>query len=98
MKTHAEIYQALIDGKTFVNERGYEAKLIDGKLDSNWAFPFPEVWSIKEETKMYCRFKKLTYSGVVSFTTYTEVGNTVYHSYLNSDWIECEHITFEERK
>ena len=50
MKNQAEIYQALLDGETLVND-DHEVSLIDGYVTSNgirrhWAFIAPREWSI----------------------------------------------------
>lgn len=48
-KTQAEIFQALLDGKTLVYKTTGEVKLVDGILSPIWAFTDPEDWSIKKE-------------------------------------------------
>jgi hypothetical protein len=53
-------------------------------------------YRIKSEPKMYCRFKKLTPTSIVTFTTYTGVETRLYHSYKQAGWTECTHKTFSE--
>lgn len=48
-KTQAEIFQALLDGKTLVYKTTGEVKLVDGILSPIWAFTDPEDWSIKKD-------------------------------------------------
>ena len=99
MKTQADCWEAILEGKTLINNRKEEAWLKDGrakdKNDNNWYFRQPEIWSIKEEPVMYCRFKKES-NGVVSITTPYEVGSKQYKRTLKDGWTECAHKTFEE--
>jgi len=51
METQKEIYQALLDGKTLVNEvDGFTIKLRNDMLDANISFSKPEEWSIYDDT------------------------------------------------
>jgi hypothetical protein len=45
---------------------------------------------------MYCRFKKITPTSIVTFTTYTGVNTRLYDSYKKAGWTECTHKTFKE--
>ncbi len=57
MKTQAECWQAVLDGKTLASERWADVHLKDGLLVNNagknigYTFLDPEEWSIKPETK-----------------------------------------------
>ena len=103
MKTQEECWKALLDGKTLVNINNREVKLRDGQARTEEGdtaqFTFPKIWSIKEEPKMYCRFKRIDESGPIelAFSHYV-VGSPLYETYKGKGWIECEHITFEEIK
>lgn len=49
-KTQREIYQALLDGKTVVNQFKVQVYLKDdGRLNNSYSFDLPEDWSIKCE-------------------------------------------------
>lgn len=64
MKSQAECYQALLDGKTLI-WGSREVRLINGNQSDNsdyladWSFSDPSDWSIKKESKKVTLYKFL---------------------------------------
>jgi hypothetical protein len=103
MKNQAECWKALLGGETLVSKGGAEISLVDGNIQNRSGvshnISMPELWSIKEKPKMYCKFKSNTTdntNNVQVTEIYYLVNSREYHNFKRSGWTECKHKTFEE--
>ena len=108
MKTQADCWRAILDGKTLVSERGTLVKLAeDGTSRRNgdinkemYFFDSPEMWEVYEKPTLYCSFKKVrkepTYYAVDLMRNYYEVNSKIYDDYVKQGWTPCTPKTFEE--
>ena len=103
MKSQADCWQALLDGKTLVKRNAdNEVTLRNGtaidQFGGEWSLSSPEVWEVKEpKAKMYCRLKKEHDEGVYD-SPFLLVGGSRYSEYLRLGYIPYSHKTFEEIK
>ena len=98
MNTQKECWEAIISGKTLKRVTGgAEVSFNEDGGGVGWSFKNPQDWSIKEEPKMYCRFKRIDESGPIELTfSHYAIGSPLYKHYLAKGWVECTHKTFEE--